>query len=185
MFVLWSFKSYKTILASFGGLILLFYASLGLTDSPKADPAEVPLSITSKNMVARQTDRMVIFEGDVVLTKGEFTLTADRLEVTLAPAGPEDKPAENRRKSVFEVSRGKEAISMIEAIGNVQIAQGDRHGKAERAVYDQKDDKVILTGQPEVWERDYRVSGKKMIFFLREQKNVVEEGKAIVYPQKE
>jgi lipopolysaccharide export system protein LptA len=180
MFVL---RSFKKVIAFFSGMILLFSATVGLADPPQVDP-EVPLSITSKSMVARQADRVVIFEGDVVLTKGEFTLTADRLEVTLAPVGPEDKPAEEGGRSVFEVSRGKEAISLIEAIGNVQIVQADRHGKAERAVYDQKDEKVILTGQPEVWERDYRVSGKKMIFFLREQKNVVEEGRAIVYPQK-
>ena len=177
-------RFFKTRIFYFGGLLLLLLTTNGQTASPPKEP-ELPLSITSKSMVARQVDRLVIFEGDVVLSKGEFKLTTDRLEVTMAPTSSEGELGKKREKSVFEVSRGKEGISLIEAIGNVQIVQGDRHGKSERAVYDQKDEKVILTGHPEVWEKDYRVSGKKMIFFLREQKNVVEEGKAIVYPQQE
>jgi lipopolysaccharide export system protein LptA len=175
-------RFFKTRIFYLGGLLLLFSTATGQAASPPKE-SELPLSITAKSMVAKQTDRLVIFEGDVVLNKGEFTLTTDRLEVTMAPTSSKGEAAKKGEKSVFEVSRGKEGISLIEAIGNVQVVQGDRHGKAERAVYDQKDEKVILTGHPEVWEKDYRVSGKKMIFFLREQKNVVEEGKAIVYPQ--
>ena len=170
-------RFFKTAVTAFGIGVLLLLASDGYTESPA-----VPLSITSKSMVAKHLDRLVIFEGNVVLSKGDFTLTADRLEVTLAPEDPGKDTTDRKQESLFQVSKGKEAISLIEAIGNVQVVQGDRHGKAERAVYDQKDEKVILTGHPEVWEKDYRVNGKKMIFFLKEQKNVVEDGTAVVYP---
>jgi lipopolysaccharide export system protein LptA len=170
-------KSFKTARAAFGIGVLLLLTVDGYAESPV-----VPLSITSRSMVARHLDRMVIFEGNVVLTKGDFTLTSNRLEVTLAPEDPKRNTAGPTQESFFQVSKGKEAVSLIEAIGNVQILQGDRHGKAERAIYDQKDEKVILTGHPELWEKDYRVNGKKMIFFLKERKNVVEDGTAVVYP---
>lgn len=170
-------RFFKSVVILFWMGMFLLSASDGRTESPG-----VPLSITSKSMVAKHLDRRVIFEGDVVLKKGEFTLTSDRLEVTLAPADPGTDTEAKTQESFFEVSKGKEAISLIEAMGHVQVVQGDRHGKAERAIYDQKDEKVILTGHPEVWEKDYRVNGKKMVFFLKEQKNVVEEGTAIVYP---
>jgi lipopolysaccharide export system protein LptA len=170
-------KFFKTVAVVLGTGTLLF----GASDS-HAQPPAVPLSITSKSMVAKHLDRMVIFEGNVVLSKGDFTLTANRLEVTLAPENPGNDTTGQTQESFIPVSKGKRAVSLIEAIGNVQVDQGERHGKAERAVYDQKDEKVILTGHPEVWEKDYRVSGKKMIFFLKEQKNVVEDGTAVVYP---
>ena len=160
----------------------LLSASSGWADPPQAEPV-TPLSITSKSMIARNIDRLVIFEGDVVLNKGEFALTADRLEVTLAPGNQGGGPSGKGDALFSDLSKGKDAISLIEAIGNVQVTQGNRHGKAERAIYDQKEEKVVLTGQPEVWEQDYRVSGRRMIFFLREQKNVVEDSKAVVYPK--
>jgi lipopolysaccharide export system protein LptA len=168
---------FKAVAVVLGLGVLLLSAADGRTESPA-----VPLSITSKSMVAKHLDRLVIFEGNVVLSKGDFTLTANRLEVTLAPEDTGSHTMDKTQEPFFLASKGKEAISLIEAIGDVQIAQGDRHGKAERAVYDQKDEKVILTGHPEVWEKDYRVKGKKMIFFLNEQKNVVEDGTAVVYP---
>ncbi len=170
-------RFFKTAVVVFGIGVLLLSVSDGHTEPPV-----VPLSITSKSMVAKHLDRMVIFEGNVVLSKGDFTLTANRLEVTLAPEDTGSNTMGKTQESFFQASKGKEAVSLIEAIGNVQVVQGDRHGKAERAVYDQKDEKVILTGHPEVWEKDYRVNGKKMIFFLKEQKNVVEDGTAVVYP---
>lgn len=175
-------RSFKTAVTVFFGGSSLLFASGGWADPPQVDPV-APLSITAKSMIAKHVDRVIIFEGDVVLNKGEFTLTADRLEVTLAPTGQGDSPASQADETLFQLSRGKDAITLIEAMGHVQIAQGDRHGKAERAVYNQKDEKVILTGHPEVWEKDYRVSGSQMIFFLRERKNVVEDSKAIVYPR--
>jgi lipopolysaccharide export system protein LptA len=171
-------RFFKTAAVLLGMGVLLLSATDGRTDPPA-----VPLSITSKSMVAKHLDRMVIFEGNVVLKKEDFILTANRLEVTLAPEDPGNNIQDKTHESFFQASKGKEAISLIEAIGDVQVVQGDRRGKAEHAVYDQKDEKVILTGHPEVWEKDYRVNGKKMIFFLKEQKNVVEDGTAIVYPK--
>lgn len=170
-------KFFKTAITALGIGVLLLLASDGQAESPV-----VPLTITSKSMIAKHLDRMVIFEGNVVLSKGDFTLTTNRLEVTLASEDPGNDTTGKTKESFFQVSKGKEAISLIEAIGDVQVVQGNRHGKAERAVYDQGDEKVILTGHPEVWEKDYRVNGKKMIFFLKEQKNVVEDGTAVVYP---
>ena len=170
-----------TVALLLGGFSNLAITS-GWADPPQADPV-IPLSITAKSMIARNTDRMVIFEGDVVLNKGEFTLTTDRLEVTLTPGDEGGGPSGKGDALFTDLSKGKDAISLIEAIGNVQVTQGNRHGKAERAIYDQKEEKVVLTGKPEVWEQDYRVSGRRMFFFLREQKNIVEDSKAVVYPK--
>ena len=175
-------RFFKTALKIYLGGFLLLSASGGWAGPTQVDQA-MPLSITSKSMIAKDIDRMVIFEGDVVLNKGEFTLTADRLEVTLNPGDQGSGPSGKGDAILSDLSKGKEAISLIEAIGNVQVTQGNRHGKAEHAIYDQKEEKVVLTGQPEVWEQDYRVSGRRMIFFLREQKNVVEDSKAVVYPK--
>jgi lipopolysaccharide export system protein LptA len=175
MFTQRFFKSSPAILLGVGFWLLT-------TSGGWAEPPAPALTITSKTMVASNLDRVIIFEGDVVLKKGEFSLTADRLEVTLAPRD-QGKDSSQGNTLFGETEMGKEAISLMEAMGHVEVSQGNRHGKAESAIYDQKDEKVILTGRPEIWEKDYRVSGRKMIFYLREQRNVVEDSNAIVYPK--
>lgn len=142
-----------------------------------------PISITAKSMTAGNTDHRVIFEGDVVLKKGEFVLKTDRLEVTLAEADPSSLGTGQEPPVLEGLGKGPQSISKIEAIGNVRVEQGERRGRADRAIYDQNAEKVILLGQPEVWSQEYRVSGTRMIFYLKEQRNVVEDSEAVVFPK--
>ncbi len=94
------------------------------------------------------------------------------------------QPGDQRGEGMLTGMPAQEnSISLIEAIGRVTVRQGNREGRSDHAVYDQRNEKVILTGNPEVWDNDYRVSGKKMIFFIKEQKSVVEDSKAILYPR--
>ena len=162
----------------------MFFFGGALGFSPLWAETTDPISITAKSMTAENENRRIIFEGNVILEKAEFTLKADRLEITLAP--PEEggqASSEDAETLLSGVSRGPDAISLIEAIGHVEVAQEGRHGKSERAIYDHADEKVILIGDPEVWSPDYRIRGTRMIFYLREQKNVVEDSQAILYSE--
>ena len=145
---------------------------------------EDPISITAKSMTARNAENRIIFEGDVRLERDGFILKADRLEVTLTPLDGEGEISSGGGRTLLsELSRGQDAISLIEAIGHVEVAQEGRQGKAERAIYDHAEEKVILIGNPEIWSQDYRVRGTRMTFDLREQKNVVENSQAVLYPE--
>ena len=75
---------------------------------------------------------------------------------------------------------GNRAVSLIDAIGNVVMQQGDKKAKSRKAVYHQRDEVLVLTGDPEAWEEGYRVTGTKMTMFLKEDRSVVEGSRVVI-----
>ena len=47
-------------------------------------------------------------------------------------------------------------------------------------MYYAKEEKVVLTGKPEVWQEGYRVTGEKITLFLKDDRSVVEGGSQVV-----
>jgi lipopolysaccharide export system protein LptA len=145
------------------------------TARPTQNP-EGPISIRSEKMTAKNSDNRVVFEDNVVVTKGDLWMRADRMEVFFDPGGVSSKSGP---PLLFD-SQGAQEIQRIVAVGNVSVKQGERRAKAEQAVYDQREEKIVLTGNPETWEKDYKVTGTKMTFFLKEQRSIVEQSKMLI-----
>lgn len=143
-----------------------------------------PLSITSKSMTVRSLEHQALFEGDVVMMKEDLTITSHRAEVTFASkdaaAGP-DKSASGLLSPQSQF--GDNEITLIHAIGNVVLQQGDKRIQSKEALYYQKEEKVILLGEPVAWEKDYQVTGTKMTIYLRENRSVVEGSKVVIHPK--
>jgi lipopolysaccharide export system protein LptA len=54
---------------------------------------------------------------------------------------------------------------------------------AEKAIFYQNDEKVVLTGNPKVKQENYFVEGSRIILFLKEKRHVVEGSvKAVIFP---
>jgi lipopolysaccharide export system protein LptA len=73
------------------------------------------------------------------------------------------------------------------ATSHVRITQGERVGTGEQAVYDKPAEKITITGAAQVLEGPNRVSGERIIFFINEDRSVVEGSsetkvEAVVYP---
>ena len=75
---------------------------------------------------------------------------------------------------------GNRSVSLIEAMGNVIMEQGGKTSKSKKAVYSQHDDKLVLTGDPEVWEEGYHVTGVRMTMFLKEDRSIVESSRVVI-----
>ena len=82
-------------------------------------------------------------------------------------------------------------ISKIIATGRVSIsrAQGGL-ATAEKAVYFEDDEKIVLTGNPVVKQGNDFVEGDRITIFLKENRSVVEsfvgkKVKAIIFPKRE
>src|SRR5437879_13916624 len=71
-------------------------------------------------------------------------------------------------------------MNLIDATGNVFMQRGEKRAKSKKAVYLQRDETLVLTGDPEAWEEGYRVTGTKMPMFLREDRSIVEGSRAII-----
>ncbi len=69
---------------------------------------------------------------------------------------------------------GIEKITRIEAIGRVRIVEGDRVGTGDKAIYYTDEDKVILLGNPQLWQGENTVKGQEIIFYHKENRAVVE-----------
>ncbi len=136
------------------------------------DQGSEPIVITSQSLVFHNREDQAIFKGNVVLIQGTFRLTADRMVVFFA------NQSASQDLEIPAVAGQK--IAMIKAAGHVKIVDGDQSATGKKAVFYGKDEKVVLTGQPEIWQHGYRVTGEKLTLFLKEDRSVVEGGSQVV-----
>jgi lipopolysaccharide export system protein LptA len=153
-------------------LLMLLAGSAGAEETsnlPQKDiKLEGPIQVTSKKMMVNNQEKIMVFDGEVNVVKGDLLMTSDHVKIHF------------RNKSM---SAGQQEISVIEADGNVQVTRGSRHAKSEHAEYRQGDETVVLTGSPEGWDNQYRVSGTKMTIFLKEDRSIVEGSRVLFNPQ--
>ncbi|MDD5772895.1 MAG: LptA/OstA family protein [bacterium] len=60
------------------------------------------------------------------------------------------------------------------AIGKVVMEEGDRKAYCDEAIYYEKEDKVVMTGSPRIEQKDNVFNGEKMIFFLNDNRLIIE-----------
>lgn len=81
-------------------------------------------------------------------------------------------------------------IEKVTAGGNVKIQQGLRVANCEKAIFYNLEKKVVLTGDPKVWEGDNSVSGEEIVFDIEQNRIEVKggttgRGKVRIYPKEE
>ena len=67
-------------------------------------------------------------------------------------------------------------ITRLVSIGNVRIVQMDRRASCQEAVYDRVTNRIILEGDPVIRQGENEVRGERIIFFVAENRSVVEGG---------
>lgn len=170
--------------------ILVWGVSISAAQTPDRSSATSPadIIITSQSLVFKNQENAAVFEGKVVLTKGEFVMHADQMIVhfegsPVSAASPKSGKAgaSSARPTTPDLPTfGNRAVSLIDAMGNVVMEQGKRKAKSKKALYYQREEKLVLTGDPEVWEQGYRVTGTKMTVLLREDRSIVESSRVVI-----
>jgi lipopolysaccharide export system protein LptA len=133
--------------------------------------------ITADQITMRNQENKAIFEGKVVLKKGVLVVHSDAMVVFFKPG---DSPAagaapKTPRKGADELPTiSNRSVSKIEATGQVKIEKGEGRATCRKAVYNEDERKIILTGDPVAWQHGTRVSGKKIIMFLDDDRTIVE-----------
>ncbi len=120
-----------------------------------------PIEITSDRMRSEEKGQKIVFSGNVLAAWGELSIKSDVLEIY----NKADKKSQSSDPNSFGDNQQLEEII---AIGNVDVRRGDRRAKGDRAIYLDKQQKIILKGNPKAtaWEGDNVIEGKEMIFFL-------------------
>ena len=149
--------------------LLIISASLGYSQEKKmkANDSNAPIEITSDRMRSENGGQKIIFSGNVLITKKSMTITSDIIEVYN--------------------STDKKQTEEIVAIGNVTISRGTKKAKGDRAVYLERLQKIILTGNPKAtaWEGNDIIEGKEMIFLMEKDRIVINNRvRAKIFPNK-
>jgi lipopolysaccharide export system protein LptA len=117
-----------------------------------------PILITADRMEADRQKNLLVYLGQVVAVQGEMTLRSDKLTTYFDPDLAQIKQA---------IAEGKQ----------VQVTQGDRLATGTKAVFDGVAQTITMTGDPMVRQGNNQVSGERIIFFMVEDRIIVEGGK--------
>lgn len=128
-----------------------------------------PIFITSDRMEADRQKNILIYQGQVVAVQADMTMRSDKLTTYFDPDLQQIKQA---------IAEGK----------LVQMTQGDRVATGTKAVFDGVAQTVTMTGNPVVRQGNSEVSGERIIFFMNEDRAIVEGGKnqrvkATIFPE--
>ena len=147
-------------------------------DSPKADPG--PMVIKSDSLEVDNKRKIVIFTGNVNCKRDDLVIDCQKLVVYYRNEPTKQESEEENVK-----------VDKIVATGQVKITRPDgTTATAEKAVYHQNDEKVVLTGKPRVKQGNDFVEGTRITLFLREERSIVEGSndrkvRAVIFPKEE
>ena len=127
-----------------------------------------PIYITADWMEVDQNKNTITYKGHVITNQTDMTI---RSETLMAYYNPDMKQ-----------------IKQIVAEGKVNATQGNRVATGERAVFDDKEKTVTLTGNPVMRQGNSQVSGSRVIYFVEQDRAVAEgDGKervrATIFPE--
>ena len=152
---------HRFALCVFGISVVLWAAARPVA----AQEEEPPIIINADRMEYFSDKDLVVFTGNSLAVRGDVTLSADTMEVTLSGDAQE---------------REESSIDKVVATGNVNFRQNlpetgkDRFATGERGVYDAAAKRITLTGKPKVWEGQNVITGNIMKFFIDEHRFEVE-----------
>lgn len=150
--------------------LLLFCATTAFAEKEQLPkPASLPIEVTAQQLEADQLQQQATFSGEVVAKQGDITLYSDKLVVYSLP--------------------DQNQVDRLEAFGHVRVVQLDRIATADRAVYRQQQNTLVLYGNAQVHQGQNQVAGNEITVFLKENRSIVKSGsdggrvKAILFPR--
>jgi len=130
-------------------------ASPDLGESKLLDTSQ-PIDIASDRVETHSKENLIIFRGNVIARQKDVVIYADSIEAVT-------------------VGDGK-GIERMVANGNVRVQQGLRVANCQKAVFYNLERKVILTGEPKVWEGENIISGDEIVFDIAQNRVEVKGG---------
>ncbi len=164
------------------GVALLALTGTGNGESLKDEIQKMgpgAMVITSRSLELNDATGVVTFTGEVRAEKGDIIIECSQMRVYYAGSGGQEATEEVETR-----------IHRIVATGDVRIQRGQGGvATAQKAVYYQKDEKAVLTGNPVVKQGMDFVEGERITIYLQENRSVVEGSKtskvrAVIFPKR-
>ena len=148
----------------FAAAAIYVLAGAAVASAQTSGPVE-PTLITSDGPLEMDNNKKVaIFDENVVVIDAQGKVNADHMEVFF------DKDNE---------------IDHIYCKGNVKIDQKERRSESDEAVYEAKNQKLILTGNPVIKQGLDEYKAEKITIFTAENRVIFEpSAQLVIYPDK-
>lgn len=104
-----------------------------------------PVEITADKLEILGKRQEAVWSGNVKAKRGTTDISCDRLVAHYTP---------------------DQEISRIECLGKVEVLDGDRWAKGERADFDNVSGRLVVTGNPEAKQGPNHMRGKKVTFHV-------------------
>lgn len=143
-------------------LLIVFSASFASTSGENEEKQQV--IITSQTLTADNKNNTAIFEGTVVAKSGDIAMHSDRMTVFYSEA--------------------EKKIEKIHAVGHVKVHNKERALFSDEAIYFNDDEKIVFTGNPRAVEGENVITGKEIIFFIKDDRAVVQGSRVILQNNK-
>jgi len=160
------------------GFIFPLHCSAEGKNRKSSDVHTKPIVILSKTLEVDDAKKIITFTGQVNAKKDDFVVDCQKMLVYYRTSPDKSK------KEAFA-----QGIDRIVASGHVRVTRKEGGvATADKAVYYQDDDKLVLTGNPSVQQGKDLVKGERIIIFLRENRSIVESSgkeraQAIIFPK--
>lgn len=129
------------------------------------DAAAPTNTVITSDRLSFDYNRMVaVFDGNVHAQDPEVLITSERLTV------------------FFDSTND---VKSVTALGNVHVYHEDQRAECDQAVYIRRLGQVELTGNPKLFRGKDEISGRKITFWLDDERMLVESSsKLIIHPVK-
>ena len=135
-------------------LIICFVA---FTAASSEETGGKKIVITSKSLITDNKNSTALFEGSVVAIADSVTIYADSMKVSYSSA-------ESR-------------VVEMHAAGNVRAHNNEKAIFSQEATYSANEEKITFTGSPKVVDGENIITGKKIVYFIKDDRAVVEDSR--------
>lgn len=154
----------------------LAFSEISAKEGEKGDNPSIVVKADSLEIDNKK--KIVTFSGNVDAKRDIFTMYCEKMDLHYV----DRQSGASSEKTQFEVEK-------IIASGNVKIIRtGGGSATADKAIYYQAEEKVVLTGNPVVKQGRDSVEGSRITLYLKDNRSVVEGSenrrvKAVLFPK--
>lgn len=134
----------------------------GAARRPEGDGV-VPVQVEAKRLQLDSGQRLARFSDDVVVRRGPMTVRGPRMDARYDRAGQ---------------------LTHLVVTGGVEMNEGDRRATGQKADYDAATRRLVLTGDPRLYDRGDQLSGERIEMALDSHEVKVDRARGRLRPER-
>jgi lipopolysaccharide export system protein LptA len=131
-----------------------------------------PVKIQAASLEVREKDKIATFSGDVQVFQGDTEMRCKLLNVFY-----DEEPGGRAMKAAEPGPSGQRQIRRIEAKGGVVVVQKDQHATGDTAVFNMRENTVMLTGNVVVMRGQDVLRGQRLVVDLTSGVSRMDQGR--------